>query len=118
MVDVEKLFEKMYVGNCNVIVRKKQKNPNTSVTEFVEETVLKNIPCRLSYNSAPTTGKDIVSSVTQEIELFLSPKYSIPEGSKIVVTQRGCTNEFSHSGKSKIYPQHQEIILDLFKEWA
>ena len=108
----------MYIGKCNVIVRKKQKNSKTSITEFVEKTILENIPCRLSYNSAPTTGKDVVASVTQEIKLFLSPQYVIPEGSKIVVTQRGCTDEFIRSGKPKKYENHQEIVLDLFKEWA
>lgn len=42
----------------------------------------------------------------------------IPEGAKITVTQNGATKDYVRSGKSAVYSCHQEVPLELFKEWA
>jgi len=42
----------------------------------------------------------------------------IPEGSKITVTQNGVTHDYERSGKPAVYSCHQEVPLELFKEWA
>ena len=115
----KKFFEnKMYIGRCNVIVRTKKKNQKTMIIDFVEETILENVPCRLSFSSSPKTGSDNVATLDQEIKLFMDPKYNVPPGSKIVITQNEQTETYSNSGKPALYESHQEINLKVFKEWA
>ena len=66
----------------------------------------------------PTAQSDSVNAVAQIIKLFLPPDYSISPGSKLVVTQNGVTTEYKNTGQPFIYDSHQEIELELFKEWA
>ncbi|HBE9034583.1 TPA: hypothetical protein KN659_003459, partial [Clostridioides difficile] len=43
----------------------------------------------------------------------------IKAGSKLIITtQNNITREYVRSGESAIYPNHQEIILELFKDKA
>ena len=109
----------LWKGSCTVICKVKKQDPVTKRTEFVEETVYTDEPCRLSYQTlSPTTDKNGVAEVVQMPKLFLSNEINIPPGSKIIVTQNGRTIEFSNSGEPAIYSNHQEIVLELFKGWA
>ena len=54
----------------------------------------------------------------QSITLFIDRAVTVPEGSKITVTQNGVTGVYEKSGKPAIYSTHQEIPLELFKGWA
>jgi hypothetical protein len=112
-------LKKLWIGSCTVITRTKQQDPITKRTEFVEEIVYTDEPCRLSYQRlSPTTDKNGVTEVVQVPKLFLSKELMIPPGSKIIVTQNGRTVEFSNSGQPAVYSNHQEIVLELFKGWA
>ena len=55
---------------------------------------------------------------SQSVVLYIDPSVDIPEGSKITVTQNGMTRDYERSGKSAVYSCHQEVPLELFKEWA
>ncbi|HBG1494195.1 TPA: hypothetical protein KPH48_002465, partial [Clostridioides difficile] len=48
------------------------------------------------------------------IKLFISPDIEIKAGSKLIINDK----EYVRSGESAIYPNHQEIILELFKDKA
>lgn len=109
----------LWKGSCTVICRVKKQDPITKRTEFVEETVYTDEPCRLSYQRlSPTTDKNGVAEVVQVPKLFLSKELMIPSGSKIIVTQNERTVEFSNSSEPAVYTNHQEIVLELFKGWA
>ena len=47
----------------------------------------------------------------------MAPDIVINAGSKIVV-QNNRTEAYSNSEKSKVYNSHQEIELEIFKEWS
>lgn len=112
-------LRKLWAGSCTVITRVKQQDPVTKRTEFVEEPLYEDQPCRLSYQTlTPTTNKNGVAEVVQVPKLFISNELVIPPGSKIIVTQNGRTVEFSNSGQPAVYSNHQEIIMELFKGWA
>lgn len=112
-------LRKLWAGSCTVISRVKKQDPVTKRTEFIEETIYENEPCRLSYSRiTPTTDKNDVAEVVQIPKLFLSNELNIPSGSKIIVTQNGRTTEFSNSSEPAVYSNHQEIVLELFKGWA
>lgn len=119
MVAVRKAIELTYDCTCDVIEYKKVKKENKS-TGFQEEKVLENVKCKLSFESIAITNQDDVSSkVVQSTKLFIAPEHEITPGSKISVTNKqGVTTEYKSSGKPAKYETHQEIMLELFKEWT
>ena len=46
------------------------------------------------------------------------PSPLAPVMPKITVTQNGVTRDYERSGKPAVYTCHQEVPLELFKEWA
>ena len=115
---VRHYIESLYEGSCNVVEYQKVKDPITKKTDFQEVVVLENQPCKLSYGSNKSTGSENVSSKEETIKLFLAPEVDIKAGSKIIVTQRGRTVEYSNSSVPAIFSNHQEITLELFKGWS
>jgi NAD-dependent oxidoreductase involved in siderophore biosynthesis len=114
-----KAIEGMYKGLCTIKEYQDLKDPVTHITKKQEIPVLENQPCRLSYSKQTSTSEsDAPSALAQTIKLFLAPEIEVKAGSKIVVTQNGKTTEFSRSGEPAVYTNHQEIMLELFKEYA
>lgn len=119
LVKARKAVESLYFGRCTITEHQKVKRENKS-TGFEDVVVLENQPCRLSIqniNSTSTTESG-ASALTQSIKLFISPDVKVKPGSKITVTQNGVTTDYKNSGEPAFYSTHQEIILDLFKEWV
>lgn len=115
----QKLIEQTYDGKCTVSELRNVKDSITKVTSKKTIIVAEDIPCKLSVQSSPTivaTGE--AYKPVQSVKLFLNPKTKITAGSKIVVTQDGITTEYKRSGMPLVYPTHQEIELELVKEWS
>lgn len=114
-----KAIESLYKGTCTIKEFKSVKGPITKITSKKEVTVLENQKCRLSYekiaSANQTTGP---AAIAQSIKLFIAPEIVINAGSKIIVTQHGKTTAFERSGEPALYSEHQEIRLELFKEYA
>lgn len=111
--------EAAYDGICRIYGMQSVKDPVTKVTKQQEALVQENIPCHLSYSStAPVSGSDMAAAVTQTIKLFLAPELVVPPGSRIEVTQQGRSESYGQSGKTAVYSSHQEILLELWKEYA
>ncbi len=112
-------IESMYEDSCTVIEYSKVKNPNTRITDETEITVLENVPCKISFSSVNQSEQtESANSVKQLIKLFLSPDIEIKSGSKIVVSHSGRNTTYKNSGIPAIFCTHQEITLEIFKEWA
>ena len=110
-------LEKRDDGRCTVI-EYKPKTVN-HVTKHVEEAVLSDEPCRLSYSTVKAAEKSgMTSTADQTVKLFISPDVVIKPGSKIIVTHRGVSLEFRSSGLPSRYPTHQEIVLEPFRGWT
>lgn len=109
-----------YTGRCTVYEYQSIEDPATKITASLQEVpVLSNQPCRLSYKTITGTSQDGgAATVAQEVKLFIAPEIIIRPGSKITVTQNGVTTDYRRSGKPAVYTNHQEIILELFKERA
>ncbi len=109
-----------YEGVCRIIeYESKTDEDDTGLTEQYETAVLEDQPCRLSFEKInPASQKDMAAVVSQGVKLFLAPDIKVTAGSKIVVTQNGVTSEYQASGVPAVYPTHQEIMLELWKEHA
>ena len=107
-----KAIEATYDGTCRIYGMQSVKDPVTKVTRQEETLVQDGIACHLSYSStALAAGSDTVTGVAQTIKLF-------PPGSRIEVTQQGRTESYAQSGKAAVYSSHQEILLEIWKEYA
>lgn len=114
-----KAIEATYFGTLTVTERKKEKDERSKLTKDVEVVVLENQPCKLSFEKLQTAiQSDSAATITQVTKLFVSPDISINAGSKITVSQDNVTTDYTCSGVPATYPTHQEIILELFKDFA
>lgn len=114
-----KAIESTYEGVCDIVEYESYKEKKSSVTRHRETVKAEKAPCRLSFEKiAAAAGSDTGAALTQGVKLFIAPETEVKSGSKIVVTQNGITNAYSASGQPAVYSSHQEIMLELWKEWA
>lgn len=114
-----KAIEATYFGTLTVIELQKVKDERSKLIKDVEVVVLENQPCRLSFEKLQTAAQsESAAMITQRVTLFVSPDVSIKAGSKLTVTQDNVTTDYTRSGVPAVYPTHQEITLELFREYA
>lgn len=119
VVRTRKAIESLYIGSCTVSEYQKVIKPNKS-TGFKEVVVLENQPCRVSFKNINATNPtdNLASSVVQIITLFIAPELAIKPGSKITVNQNNTVKSYKASGEPALYDTHQELVLELFDDWA
>lgn len=119
MVRCRKAIESFYNGKCTITEHQKIVRENKS-TGFVDVVVLENQPCRLSFSTINTIvpREDGASTIRQITKVYLAPEINVKPGSKLTITQNGVTADYKHSGEPARYTTHQEIVLELFKEWS
>ena len=114
-----KAIEATYFGTLTVTEMKKGMDAKTKLTKAEPVVTLENQPCKLSFEALKSAVQtDSAANIAQVTKLFVSPDVSIRAGSKITVTQDGVTTDYTRSGVPAVYPTHQEIVLELFKEYA
>ena len=112
-------IKSLWSGKCTVTVRKNETNEVNGRAEAKEVDLYTNEPCRISFDTVSATQtENNAANIVQSITLFIDRAVTVPEGSKITVTQNGVTGVYEKSGKPAIYSTHQEIPLELFKGWA
>ncbi|EGT3672142.1 TPA: hypothetical protein ACMU4L_003743 [Clostridioides difficile] len=109
-----KAIEMLYRDKCTIVEYQPIKDPITKRTNNKEVVVLENQPCKLSYKNITSATDGKVAKLEQTIKLFISPNIEIKAGSKLIINDK----EYVRSGESALYPNHQEIILELFKDKA
>ncbi|MDE3416874.1 hypothetical protein QJK98_20220, partial [Clostridioides difficile] len=107
-------IEMLYRDKCTIVEYQPIKDPVTKRTNNKEVIVLENQPCKLSYKNIVSATEGKLAKLEQTIKLFISPDIEIKAGSKLIINDK----EYVRSGESAIYPNHQEIILELFKDKA
>lgn len=114
-----KAMESIYKGICTIYEYQTTTDEKTGISSKQEVIVLKDQPCRLSYQSITTVQPATGASIpVQTIKLFIAPELKVNPGSKIVVTQNEITKEYERSGETAVYATHQEICLKLLKRYA
>lgn len=113
-------IKSLWQGKCTITVRNNGVTDEKTGRVAVREVdVYTHIPCRISFDSVnPTQQESNAAGIVQSITLFLDRAVTVPEGSKITVTQHGTTAAYEKSGKPAVYSTHQEIPLELFRGWA
>lgn len=115
----KKAVQSLWAGKATITVLDGVLNPANGRTEPQERILAADIRCRISHKSVVSTEpNEEATQVAQSVVLYIDPSVDIPEGSKITVTQNGVTRDYERSGKPAVYSCHQEVPLELFKEWA
>ncbi|WLD27657.1 hypothetical protein CDIFMA2_15390 [Clostridioides difficile] len=109
-----KAIEMLYRDKCTIVEYQPIKDPVTKRTNNKEVIVLENQPCKLSYKNITSATDGKVAKLEQTIKLFISPDIEIKAGSKLIINDK----EYVRSGESAIYPNHQEIVLELLEDKA
>lgn len=113
-----KVIEKTYTDRCTVLCKEEYQKAN-GATAFRNVEQYKDKPCRLSFKIIASDTQDhMLPKVQQSIKLFIAPDIEIKAGSIIRITRENITKEYKQSGEAAIFPTHQEIVLDLAKEYA
>lgn len=116
---LSKAVSRLWNGRCDVVEYKSVTNEETHITNMQEVTVLKNAPCRVSYETIKQAQQTEAPAEAQQIiKLFIASDVNIPAGCKIVVAQNGATTAYEASGAPAVYTAHQEVMLDEFKGWC
>lgn len=114
-----KAIEATYFGTLMVTEMQKVTDERSKLTKDEPVVILENQPCRLSFETLQTAVQsDSAATITQVTKLFVSPDISIKPGSKLTVSQDNVTTDYTCSGVPAVYPTHQEIMLELFKDFA
>ena len=113
MTDAE-LLESTYFDRCNIKRKEKRKNPNTGVTETVEEIIAENVKCALSKSDNQVMSGEGVGNLSFNHKLFLNPSIDIKEGDTVEVNRMGKISIYLAS-KPFYYPSHIEVIV-IYKE--
>lgn len=113
MTDIE-ILENTYFDKCTIKRKIKTKNPNTGVTETVEEIIAENVKCALSKKDVQTMSSDGVGKLAFSHLLFLNPSIDIQEGDTVEVTVMGKISIYLAS-KPFYYSSHSESLLS-YKE--
>ena len=109
----------LWIGKCTIYEYQAVTDSKTFQTTHELIAVLKDEPCRLSYQKEQATNiANGAAVISQSITLFIRPDIVIKEGSVIDITQHGVTTRYKGSGKPAVYTNHQEIILDLYEDNA
>ncbi|WP_227856136.1 hypothetical protein [Clostridioides sp. ES-S-0048-02] len=119
MDKARKAIELLYRDKCTIVEYQPVKDPITKRTNNKEVVALENQPCKLSYKNIVSATEGKVAKLGQTIKLFISPNINVKAGSKLTITnQNNVTKEYVRSGESAIYPNHQEVILELLEDKA
>lgn len=115
----EAIEELYYTGTCTVIEYQDVTDEEMGTTYQEEVTVLKDQPCKISFESVTSAAPtDTASNISQGVQLFIAPNITIKAGSKVVVNQNEIQGVYYASGEPAVYATHQEIKLELFRGWA
>lgn len=115
----KKAVQSLWTGKATITVLDRVLNPANGRAEPQARILAADIRCRISHKTVTSTEQsEEAARVAQSVVLYIDPSVDIPEGSKITVTQNGVTRDYERSGKPAVYSCHQEVPLELFKEWV
>lgn len=112
----KKAYEETLIYTADVIVRTTVKDAKTKVTKETEKTLLKGIPCRLSFAGSSTSDDGDTYSANGSMTLMTKYGVNIPANSKITVEQEGTVYTVTNS-KVKVYKTHFSYPVTEFIRW-
>lgn len=117
MVDIKNYLSRLYTGRMDIMTVTKTKDSH-GITKTEYKPVQADVPCRLSYDRKTVSNADAGDLMIQEIQVICAPGVSIPEGSRLKITQAGRTETYDLASPPAVYDNHQEVRLTLLNRRA
>ena len=119
---VESPLVRLWHDTMTVTQKEAYKREDKS-TGFRDVVIVEDEPCKVSFSdniafNLLTESDGVASPLKKNVKLFCSPDINIPPGSKIAITHKGATINYTHSSQPSIFTHHQEILLDVLEKWA
>ena len=113
---------RLWKDTFTVTVRKPYKRANKS-NGFREFISIRNEPCKVSFSDNIAFNQlaepdGVASPVKKIVKLICAADLDIPMGSKISITHKGQTIDYTHTSQPSIFTNHQEILLEVFEKWV
>lgn len=105
---------------CSIYVKRPIEG---SLTRFETELKYKDVPCSVSsknylFGENAASENDKLAEVKKSVKLFLPPEYEVDAGSIVEVKRLGRSEWYKRSGQMKSYVSHNEVMIELMKNWA
>lgn len=118
---IKKAIEPFYADVCRVYVN--DAVTRDSMTRFEKRVVYDTVPCRVSakaylFGENAAKKSDNTLKVTKKAKLFVPTEYYIEPGSLIEVYSKGKKTLFCKSGSMSCYSSHNEVMVELWKDYA
>ena len=118
---MKEAIKPLYTHLCSVY--EKEAVTKEGRTQFEEVMVYDKIPCRMSakeylFGENAASEENNLLKVRKKVKLFIPPEYVIKPGSCVKVWQNGVETVFGKSGKMNCYVSHNEVMVELIKNYA
>lgn len=115
---LRRAIERLYTDVCDVYNQVERFDEATGQTYSESVRVGVSLPCRVSFGAIASAEQNESATLKQTIKLFVAPDVDIKAGSRVNVTRNGKVLEYKASGQPSLYSSHQEIMLELVREYA
>lgn len=118
---IKKAIEPFYKDSCTVY--EKYAVSEGGRTGFKEVLKYSDVPCRMSakaylFGENAASEGDNTLRVGKKVKLFLPPEFMIAPGSRIEVISHGRALSYGKSGEMSCYESHNEVMIELLKDYA
>lgn len=116
----KRAIKPFYTDRCNVYETRPVKG---GVTRFERVLKFDNIECRASaknYLFGESAGSEESNTlkISKKIKIFVPPEYEIKQGSEVEVIREGRKMIFGKSGEMTFYKSHNEVMVEIMKDYA
>lgn len=118
---VTSAIKSLWGDKMTVVGKVEIKGPASAITNFEDEELYLNVPCRVSFKTVVSATDENLAKQGQSIKVYCDSSLEIPPGSILKIElehKQGVITEYKQSGKPAIYSVHQEIPVELVKEYA
>lgn len=118
---LKKALEPFYIDRCTVYEKKAVTREGR--TQFEKSVKYARVPCRMSakaylFGENAAKERDNLLDINKRVKLFLPCEYFIEPGSIIEIESRGRTRIYAKSGEMSCYSVHNEVMVELLKNYA
>ena len=117
---LKRVIASFYTDTCNVYETMVEAG---DFTRFEKIKRYENIPCRISAKnylfgeSAGSKNSDTLK-ISKRVKIFLPPEYEVLPGSMLEISHLGKNVVYGKSGEMTFYPSHNEVMVEIVKDYA
>ena len=118
---LKKVLAPFYIDSCTVYEKRAVNYDGR--TQFEKSVKYTNVPCRVSskaylFGENAAKERDSLLSINKRVKIFLPCEYDIAPGSILEIESKGRKRVYAKSGEMSCYSAHNEVMVELLKNYA